>query len=133
MNIENNPQAQDIVELTKEMKKFDVNNYKNKTDFDRFLIEFKKKEKNYLEQKAKDKEREKSTNKTIKSDEKLINNMPNNAMNNITSLSSLTNQQNNITNSKFKNNTNSEPQSSFIGSIKGNTTKISSSANYKVN
>jgi len=38
--------AQDIIELNKEMKKFDVNNYKNKSDFDRFLIEFKKKERN---------------------------------------------------------------------------------------
>jgi len=38
--------AQYIIELNKEMKKFDVNNYKNKSDFDRFLIEFKKKERN---------------------------------------------------------------------------------------
>lgn len=57
INLDNgSSHAQDIIELNKEMRKFDVNNYKNKTDFDRFLIEFKKKERNYLEHKAKEKD-----------------------------------------------------------------------------
>jgi hypothetical protein len=52
------------------MKKFDVNNYKNKTDFDRFLIEFKKKERNYLEHKAKEKD-----SMDVKNPLQLINNI----------------------------------------------------------
>lgn len=98
MNVENNKdQSQDIVELTKEMKKFDINNYKNKSDFDKFLVEFKKKEKNYLEQKAREKEKDKNTKNLF--DDKLTNGMPSQAINNLTSLSSLSNQPISVSNS----------------------------------